>query len=97
MLYRFWYVFPQFATSAQTTAFTYQGKLTDGMVAANGTYQMQFSLHSALSGPGNQVGATITNDSVSVVGGVFTVQLDFTAANAFDGSARYGWRSPSES
>ena len=75
--------------SAQATAFTYQGKLTDGSVAANGTYQMQFSLHSASSGMGNQVGATITNDSVSVASGIFTVQLDFTVANAFDGSARW--------
>ena len=29
---------------AQTPAFTYQGRLTDGVVAANGTYQMQLSL-----------------------------------------------------
>jgi hypothetical protein len=74
--------------SAQTTAFTYQGKLTDGGPAASGTYQMQFSLHSAPSGAGNQVGTTITDNSVSVANGVFTVVLDFTAT-PFDGSARW--------
>jgi hypothetical protein len=74
---------------AQTTAFTYQGKLTDGGTPASGTYQMQFSLHSAASGDGNQIGATITMDSVSVANGTFTVELNFSAANAFDGSARW--------
>ena len=29
---------------AQTTAFTYQGKLTDNNMAASGTYEMQFRL-----------------------------------------------------
>src|SRR5687768_12515695 len=74
---------------AQTTAFTYQGKLMDGGTPASGTYQMQFSLHSAASGDGNQIGATITIDPVSVTNGTFTVELNFTAANAFDGSARW--------
>ena len=74
---------------AQTTAFTYQGKLMDGGAPASGTYQMQFSLHSAVSGEGNQIGATITIDSVSVTNGPFTVELNFTAPNAFDGSARW--------
>jgi hypothetical protein len=73
----------------QTSSFTYQGKLVDNTFPANGTYQMQFSLHSAVAGTGNQIGSTITNDSVTVTNGVFTVQLDFAAPNAFDGSARW--------
>ncbi|GEM_PF-5580277 len=41
--------------SAQTSVFTYQGKLNDGGVAANGNYDMRFKLFNALSS-GNQVG-----------------------------------------
>src|SRR5262245_544115 len=73
---------------AQSTAFTYQGKLTDSSLPANGTYQMQFSLFDAAA-DGTQVGSTITKSSVTVMNGLFTVQLDFSVANAFDGNARW--------
>lgn len=69
----------------QSTAFNYQGKLTDGASAANGTYQMTFKLYDAVSG-GAQVGSTITNNSVTVENGVFIVPLDF-GAPAFSSSA----------
>lgn len=72
---------------AQTAAFTYQGKLTDNAVAANGSYQMQFALFDAASG-GNQVGATLTNPTVQVSNGIFTATLDF-GANAFSGASRF--------
>ena len=72
---------------AQSTAFTYQGKLTDSSVAANGTFQMTFSLFDALS-DGNQVASTITNSSVLVTQGVFSVELNF-GANAFAGPDRF--------
>jgi hypothetical protein len=75
--------------SAQTTEFTYQGRLTDGSLAANGTYEMQFSLWDGLPPGGVQIGSTITNSSVSISNGVFTVRLDFTEPNAFDGSPRW--------
>lgn len=68
--------------TAQTTTFTYQGRLADGAAPANGTYQVQFSLYDALTG-GTQQGSTITNNSVSVTNGVFTVQLDFSPATPF--------------
>ncbi len=71
---------------AQTTTFTYQGKLSDtGTPQAN--YQMRFELYDALM-DGNQVGPTMTNPSVSVTQGAFTVQLDFGGA-AFDGTDRF--------
>ena len=74
------------AAFAQTTAFTYQGKLTDsGTLQA--TYQMQFKLFDALAG-GSQVGFALTNPSVAVSSGIFTVSLDFGAA-AFDGTDRF--------
>lgn len=74
------------AVQAQTNTFTYQGRLTDGATAANGTYEMQFSLYDALAG-GTQMGTTITNTSVSVVNGIFTVQLDFSPATPFSTGA----------
>ena len=74
------------AAFAQTTEFTYQGKLTDSGTPQS-TYQMQFKLFDALSG-GNQVGATLVKPSVAVSSGVFTVSLDFGAA-AFDGTDRF--------
>lgn len=73
--------------SAQTTAFTYQGKLTDAGAPANGNFDLQFKLFDAVSG-GTQIGATVTNNAVAVSGGVFTTTLDF-GANAFPGTARW--------
>lgn len=75
------------AAQAQTTSFTYQGKLVDNAVAANGTYQMQFILFDAPVG-GNQVGQIFTTSNVQVVDGIFTVDMDF-GANALSGANRY--------
>ncbi len=66
------------------TAFTYQGRLTDNGSPANGTYDFEFKLYDAASG-GTQVGSTVTQDDVSVSGGLFTVPLDF--GNVFNGDA----------
>lgn len=73
---------------AQTSTFTYQGRLTDSTAPANGTYEMQFSLWTAPVG-GSQLGTTITNNSVTVTGGVFTVNLDFTIGPLSTGADRY--------
>jgi hypothetical protein len=67
--------------------FTYQGSLTDGDSAANGSYDFAFSLYTAQTG-GSKIGNTLNKGGVSVVDGVFTVQLDF-GANAFAGDSRY--------
>jgi hypothetical protein len=72
---------------AQTTSFTYQGRLTDGGTPANGSYDLQFALWDSLSG-GTQIGSTQTVSGVSVSAGIFTVTLDF-AANAFPGANRF--------
>ncbi|MBS1795253.1 MAG: hypothetical protein JSS81_15455 [Acidobacteria bacterium] len=67
--------------NAQTTSVTYQGRLNDGAAPANGVYEMQFKLFdNPNSGQGTQQGATVTNSSVAVAGGVFAVVLDFGAA-----------------
>src|SRR5713226_9634895 len=77
------------ATSAfaQTSGFTYQGRLTDGGTPATGNYDLQFALWDSLSG-GAQIGSTQTVSSVSVSNGIFTVTLDF-GANAFSGADRF--------
>ena len=68
---------------AQNTAFTYQGRLTDGTNFATGTYNFTFSLFNAVSG-GTMVAGPITNSATSVLAGLFTVQLNF-GSNVFNG------------
>lgn len=61
---------------AQTSAFTYQGKLTDGGSAASGQYDFSFKLFAASSG-GSQIGSDFVVEDVQVSNGIFTVTLDF--------------------
>lgn len=72
---------------AQTTAFTYQGKLNDSGSAANGNYDLQFALFDSANA-GSQIGATQTVANVTVSSGIFAVSLDF-GANAFSGADRF--------
>lgn len=78
-------IFSVTSAKAQTTSFTYQGRLTDGGNAANGTYDLQFAL---FDGGGVAIGATLTRPGTSVSGGIFTVQLDF-GVSAFPGADRF--------
>ena len=75
------------ATLSQTSAFTYQGKLTDGGSPANGTFDITFKLYDALAN-GTQIGADVEKDNVAVSDGIFTVSLDF-GSSAFPGAARF--------
>lgn len=59
-----------------TTAFTYQGKLTDGGAPANGQYDFTFRLFAAQSG-GTSIGTDMVINDLQVSGGIFTVNLDF--------------------
>jgi len=55
------------AALAQTTSFTYQGRLTDGGTPANGTYEIQFTLWDASAGGTQQpqpAPVTITRTNV---------------------------------
>ena len=70
--------------AALTTAFTYQGRLTDGGSPANGRYDFRFSLHDAPSGDPMGI---VTADDVMVTDGLFTARLDF--GSVFDGSQLY--------
>jgi photosystem II stability/assembly factor-like uncharacterized protein len=67
---------------AQSTAFTYQGSLSDNGGPATGSYNLQFSLWNAANGP-TQVGGTLTTAPTAVSNGRFTVTLDF--GNQFSG------------
>src|SRR3989475_9178593 len=77
---------------AQTSGFSYQGKLTDGGTAANGNYDLQFALWDSLSG-GTQIGSTQTLSNVTGSNGVFTLTLDL-GATSFPGADRYPEVSP---
>lgn len=61
---------------AQGTAFTYQGRLNGGGSPAEGRYDFTFALFSN-STNNTQVGSTVTNLSVAVTNGLFTILLDF--------------------
>jgi hypothetical protein len=83
------YLISTSAAWGQTSVFTYQGKLNDGVSPANGSYDVQFKLFdTATVGTGAQQGVTIKNPSVVVSSGVFAVQLDFGSA-VFSGPPRY--------
>lgn len=66
------------ASGASAEPFTYQGQLTDAGAPANGLYDMTFTLADSAVG-----GFALSVDSinnVSVVDGVFTVEIDFPSA-----------------
>ena len=74
------------AVQAQTTAFTYQGRLNSGSSQANGNYDFRFRL---LDVNLTVVAGPVTNAPVWVTNGLFTATVDFgTNAAAFDGSFR---------
>lgn len=75
------------AISAQSTAFTFQGFLKDGAAAANGNYDFEFRLFTAVSG-GSQTGSTITKSGIFVENGVFSASLDFGSPQ-FPGADRF--------
>ena len=71
---------------AQSTEFTYQGRLLFGDAPATGSYDFEFALFDAATG-GNQLGATFPLSAVNVNNGVFSVRVDF--GNQFPGSPRF--------
>src|SRR5437667_9036949 len=62
--------------AAQSTAFTYQGRLKNGAQLASGLHDLQFRLFDAVAG-GSQVGPTQCVDNLLVSEGLFTTTLDF--------------------
>lgn len=82
------FAFGAIYAQAQTTAFTYQGRLTDNSAAANGSYDMQFLVYTAATG-GTQQGFTVTKTAVPVSNGVFSVQLDMSNSPFAAGDNRF--------
>lgn len=79
-------LFSAFVVHAQTTSFSYQGRLTDSSLSANGSYDFEFVLYDSA---GNIVASNMTmTTGVQVVNGIFTVKLDFGAAS-FPGADRF--------
>ncbi|MEK6303500.1 MAG: hypothetical protein AABO41_22565 [Acidobacteriota bacterium] len=72
--------------NAQTTEFTYQGRLSEGGNPATGSYDFEFLLYDALAG-GSPQGVPVQRLNVAVASGIFTVQLDF--GNQFNGANRF--------
>jgi len=66
------------------TAFTYQGRLTDGTKPAGGSYDFRFTIYDS---GGHPLAAPLTNTAVPVIDGLFATTLDF-GANVFTGDAR---------
>jgi hypothetical protein len=75
-----------FVVPAQTTEFTYQGRLLSGGIAAAGPHDFVFALYDAVE-EGNQLGPFQVLNNVNVNNGVFSVRMDF--GNQFTGPNRY--------
>lgn len=74
--------------SAQTTAFTFQGRLNEGTAPADGSYDLKFTLYDAAGAGGTTIGGPVTNAASVVSAGLFTVTLDF-GAGGFTGEDRW--------
>ena len=78
---------PQTPEAVVGTAFTFQGRIVDNGVPANGTLDFQFRLYNAATA-GSQIGSTVTKSDISVSTGQFSVDLDF-GGNIFRADARW--------
>ena len=74
---------------AQSTAFTYNGRLNDGGIPVNGNYEITFSIYDSdhdgllVAGPKPDPA-----EAVSIVNGLFTARVDF-GDGVFTGPARW--------
>ena len=71
----------------QGTAFTYQGRLTDGANPAGGIYDLRFTLYDSTNNPGTLIAGPLTNAATAVSNGLFTSVIDFGAN--FPGASRW--------
>ena len=69
---------------AQSSAFTYQGRLDDTNGPVSGTYDLRFKLFTDPLG-NVQTGSTLLSNGVPVVNGLFTLTIDF-GPGIFNGS-----------
>jgi hypothetical protein len=78
---------PQSPDPSVAIGITYQGRLLDNNVPANGQYDFVFTLFDALSG-GNQISTPVNITNQTVSSGLFSASLDF-GPGAFGGDARW--------
>jgi hypothetical protein len=71
----------------QGTAFTYQGRLQDAGISANGVYDLTFAVYDAPTG-GSVVGVSNVFNDLQISDGLFTVMLD-PGPGVFTGAARW--------
>ncbi len=69
------------------SCFSYQGRLSDNDLAANGNFDLRFILYNSEVGDG-QLGPILTNLFTEVRAGLFSVELDF-GSGTFDGTERW--------
>ncbi|MHC4066263.1 MAG: hypothetical protein ACYSUI_17440, partial [Planctomycetota bacterium] len=69
------------------TGFTYQGRLMDGGIPADGDYDFEFALYDDPGGTSPAAGP-ISFDDWPVSNGLFTIELDF-GSDVFTGDARW--------
>jgi len=81
-------IFTPVLLPAQSTAFTYQGRLNDGGVAAGGIYDLRFTIYDSANSPGVVVAGPLTKSTTMVSNGLFTVALDF-GGGVFTGPDRW--------
>src|SRR5208283_3659225 len=72
---------------AQGTAFTYQGQLQNNGSPASGTFNLTFTLFTNSAG-GTAVAGPVTNNTVVITNGLFTVLIDF-GAGVFTGATNW--------
>ncbi|VGO16732.1 hypothetical protein PDESU_05323 [Pontiella desulfatans] len=75
-------------TQAQSSAFTYQGRLTDGSTPASGNYDFRFTLYDSTNLLGAIVAGPVDLMAIPVSNGLFTVAPDF-GDGVFTGADRW--------
>ncbi len=78
---------PTLVADAQSTAFTYTGRLTDDGVPVSGAYDLRFTVFD-LAADGLAVAGPLEFSPVEVTSGLFSVRVDF-GADIFVGPARW--------
>lgn len=73
---------------AQSTAFTYQGQLSNAGSPANGVFNLRLSLYDSLTNASGLVAGPVTNSDVLVSNGLFITTVDF-GPGAFTGADRW--------
>ena len=78
---------PDSPSASVNVGFTFQGRLLNNSLLANGQYDFVFTMYDAPTG-GSRVSTPITLTNQTVSAGLFTVSLDF-GSSAFRGQARW--------